>query len=370
MITVSILSTTEAIKHVLSVMATTLKDSFEIKFFTSTTEMESFIRENYCEIALIDFTAKDLKGEDFYNSLKSDSFYDFLNVLVVVSDEGERMALEMEPYPNLLLCITEKDFLRNCTRTFKILSQNTQFLFNKLLQTKLKINGIGTFVCDNDASDIIIYAALLVTYLTNTERVDMEGKFLLQTSLMEMLLNALEHGNCNITYNEKTHWLESGHDILELIAERNLSPEINSKKIIIEYNAYEKQTDFCIKDEGEGFDWRSILEKDIEPNLHGMGIKMTERMVKHLSYNEKGNEVYFSIENSPMSPKITVKNLKIKTFKKDEQIFVDNEKSKKISFLINGCINCLLSDKTKIRYCTIKFAIWSRKKPLKIRQCW
>ena len=47
----------------------------------------------------------------------------------------------------------------------------------------------------------------------------MEGKFLLQTSLMEMLLNALEHGNCNITYNEKTHWLESGHDILELIAE-------------------------------------------------------------------------------------------------------------------------------------------------------
>ena len=144
MITVSILSTTEAIKHVLSVMATTLKDSFEIKFFTSTTEMESFIRENYCEIALIDFTAKDLKGEDFYNSLKSDSFYDFLNVLVVVSDEGERMALEMEPYPNLLLCITEKDFLRNCTRTFKILSQNTQFLFNKLLQTKLKINGIGT----------------------------------------------------------------------------------------------------------------------------------------------------------------------------------------------------------------------------------
>ena len=77
---------------------------------------------------------------------------------------------------------------------------------------------------------------------------------------------------------------------------------------------------------------------------------MTERMVKHLSYNEKGNEVYFSIENSPMSPKITVKNLKIKTFKKDEQIFVDNEKSKKISFLINGCINCLLSDKTKIKY--------------------
>lgn len=339
MITVPVLSTTEAITHALSVMAAEHKDYYKIQLFDSCNDMEFFIRNNICELIVIDFTSNELKPENFYNSLKDDKFFDFLNILVIVSDEGERMALEMETNPNLLLCISEREFLRNCTRLFKIFMQNIQFLFNKVLQTKIGINGAGTLICDNDSSDIVIYADLLVTYLTNTGKIDMDGKFLLQTSLMEMLLNALEHGNCNITYDEKTHWLESGHDILELIAERNIDPEINSKKITLDYNACITETYFAIKDEGIGFDWRAMLEKDIHPDLHGMGIKMTERMVKELSYNEKGNEVYFCIENSPKAAELEIENIELSDYKKDEAVCNEGN-AQKSAFLISGSVNC------------------------------
>lgn len=339
MITLPVLSTTEAITHAIDVMSTDLKE-FAPKVFASASEIDSFIRKNSSELVLLDFTSSDLRSEEYYNKLKKDGTLKFLNVVVIVADEGERMALEMELNPNLLLCINERDFLRNCTRLFKIFSQNIQFLYNKLLQYHLGMNGIGTFICDNDSADIVIYADLLVTYLTNTSRIDMDGKFLLQTSLMEMLLNALEHGNCGITYDEKSRWLESGHDILELIANRNRQSEINCKKITIDYNACVKETNFCIKDEGIGFDWRAMLEKDIQPDLHGMGIKMTERMVKHLSYNEKGNEVYFGIDNSPNAPELAVKNLQPANFKQGEEIMLNGGSERKIAFLLDGAITC------------------------------
>lgn len=348
MITVPVLSTTEAITHALDVMTNDLKGRFETKVFTSASEITTYVKKNNSELVIIDFTSEGLRGENLYTKLKSDTSLKFLNILVIVADEGERMTLEMDPNPNLLLCINEREFLRNCTRIFKILNQNIQFLYNKLLQDKLCINGAGTFICDNDSADIVLYADLLVTYLTNTGKIDMEGKFLLQTSLMEMLLNALEHGNCNITYDEKSRWLESGHDILELISNRNRQPEINSKKITVEYNAGCKVTNFCIKDEGAGFDWRAMLEKDIEPDLHGMGIKMTERMVKELTYNEKGNEVYFSIENSQQAPKLAVNDLEAVTFSKDEEIIIDG--ASKTAFLLDGAVSCILKDGSKKEY--------------------
>ncbi|MBO6099719.1 MAG: ATP-binding protein [Spirochaetaceae bacterium] len=352
MITIPVLSTTEAITHALAVMsdASELKSSFEIKVFTSDTETDSFLRNNSCELVILDFTSPDLRCEDFYNRLQKDTTLKYLNILVIVADEGERMALEMELCPNLLLCVNEREFLRNCTRYFKIFSQNIQFLYNKLLQYHLGINGAGTFVCDNDSADIVIYADMLVTYLTNTSRIDMDGKFLLQTSLMEMLLNALEHGNCGITYDEKSRWLESGHDILELIANRNRQPEISSKKITIDYNACEKDTSFCIKDEGIGFDWRAMLEKDIQPDLHGMGIKMTERMVQHLAYNEKGNEVYFTIGNSPHAPEFTEKDLKIDNYKQGETLNIEGSSPEKLAFLIDGAITGTFPNSKKIEY--------------------
>lgn len=347
MIKVPVLSKTEAILHAVSVMTEEYSDFYEAIVFDDVGELDAYFKINLPEIILLDLTDSSLGGESYLESMRNDSIYRFGGVIAVVSDEGARMTLEMEPNPCLLLSINEREFLRNSTRLFKILRQNIQFIFNRFIQTEMCIREIGTFICDNDSFDIILYTNLLVTYLANTGRVDFEGKFLLQTALMEMLLNALEHGNCCINYEDKTKWLESGRDMLELIAEKNKDPEIAARKILISYEACSDETHFSIKDEGVGFNWREMLKKDIEPNLHGMGIKMTEKMVKSLTYNEAGNEVFFSVSNANGEEFLITRDYSINDYQKDSIIKEATAPCEDIYFILRGKV-ALFSGRRKV----------------------
>ncbi len=297
-----------------------LGNIYSFEFFEDQNSFDSFLRQNFCDIIVIERTSEDSEYSQYFEKIDADYFYRFTSTLLVVPDEGSRMELDMSAHNTLLLASSMHDFEMNCARIFKILHQNAQFLHSRFIQNDLGVREIGQFVCDNDSFDITVYINLLLTYLSNSGRIDFEGKFLLQTALMEMLLNALEHGNCKITYEEKTRWLETGSDMLELIEQRNRQSEIASKKIFINYEICGDETNFMIRDQGEGFDWREMLKKDIEPGLHGMGIKMTEGMVKRLTYNEIGNEVYFSVENAPSTSFLVMRDFEIKDFKAGEII--------------------------------------------------
>ena len=208
MITVPVLSKTEAITHVISVMTEEFSIYYDTVFFETKEDLEKYSLKTIPELILLDLTDPTNDGETFLSWIKEQKTLEFTSIVAIVQNDGDRMALEMEPNKNLMLSLTERDFLRNCTRLFKIIKQNIQFLFNRNVLINLKVQESGIFICDNDSFDIIVYTNLLTTYLAETGRIGFDTKFQLQTALMEMLLNALEHGNCNINYDEKTQWLE------------------------------------------------------------------------------------------------------------------------------------------------------------------
>ena len=133
---------------------------------------------------------------------------------------------------------------------------NQHFLFNRGMQDTLGGHETGSFVCGNDPMDFRIYTTFLVGYLYSTNRIKADERYNLQTALMELLTNALEHGNCNISYEEKSEWLANGGNILSLIEEKNKNPEIASRKIHIAYAIGKTKSKFVIRDEGNGFDWK------------------------------------------------------------------------------------------------------------------
>lgn len=95
-------------------------------------------------------------------------------------------------------------FCNDFSRILQLLWNNQQFLFNRGMQEQLRGRESGSFICENDPRDIRVYASFLVNYLYNTNWVTYDDRFALQTALMELLTNALEHGNCNISFTEKT----------------------------------------------------------------------------------------------------------------------------------------------------------------------
>lgn len=114
----------------------------------------------------------------------------------------------------------------------------------------------------------------------------------LRIGLREMLINAIEHGNLAITYDEKTQELTSG-DYLDFIQKRQADPRFRDRKVIVEYEMSTLYLRCKITDEGAGFNHSQIRSKETihQTDSHGRGIAVTENAFDEVVYNQKGNEV-------------------------------------------------------------------------------
>jgi len=113
------------------------------------------------------------------------------------------------------------------------------------------------------------------------------------SGIAELLINALEHGNLGISYDEKTQLVGSGTWESEIIRRTDL-PEYVEKKIEVMYVKDGRGYHLRIRDEGKGFNWQRYLTVDPAraSDNHGRGIAQANAMsFDKLVYNDKGNEV-------------------------------------------------------------------------------
>ncbi|HKB81234.1 MAG TPA: response regulator [Thermoanaerobaculia bacterium] len=116
--------------------------------------------------------------------------------------------------------------------------------------------------------------------------------------LTELLINAIEHGNLGITYEEKST-LYAGGGWNDELQHRLALPENAAKHAEVSFERDERSVRFVIRDEGSGFDWQSFLQIDPDRafDTHGRGIAMANRLsFSHLEYRGCGNEVVGTIE--------------------------------------------------------------------------
>lgn len=111
----------------------------------------------------------------------------------------------------------------------------------------------------------------------------------------ELIINAIEHGNLGITYDEKTEYIHNGTWLSEV--ERRLAlPEHVNKNVEVKIKKYPDKMTVLISDQGHGFDFEKYLEMD-ESRLHdnhGRGIVMSNAYLD-LQYLGTGNEVIVTI---------------------------------------------------------------------------
>ena len=98
------------------------------------------------------------------------------------------------------------------------------------------------------------------------------------TGLVELLLNAVEHGNLGITYDEKTQLMYDDCWEEEL-GRRLAAPEYLGRVATVTFQRLDGVLEFRITDQGKGFDLAKYLELDPERSLdpNGRGIAMSRR---------------------------------------------------------------------------------------------
>ena len=118
--------------------------------------------------------------------------------------------------------------------------------------------------------------------------------------LMELLVNAIEHGNLGITYTEKIALASSGVWLREVQRRQEL-PEHLNKRVEIRFERRENTIEVTIRDQGKGFDWVRYL--DIDPkrafDINGRGIAMARLLsFDTLRYLGNGNAVFVTVNTS------------------------------------------------------------------------
>ncbi len=147
---------------------------------------------------------------------------------------------------------------------------------------------------NNYLSHIDIVSQRLANYAN--KYCDYEMFMNLKLCIRELLINAMEHGNFGISFDEKSEALLNG-TYIQILIERQ-KDFINSKKqITVEYSLTPDKIEIIITDEGNGFDHKKVLARTIDEEFNGTlsngrGIALSKKFLDSIVYNEKGNSVH------------------------------------------------------------------------------
>lgn len=122
----------------------------------------------------------------------------------------------------------------------------------------------------------------------------------LRAALQELVMNAVEHGCLEVRYRDKIEAMaKDQYD--GLIQQRRQDARFRNRRVTIRaiYEKPKQTLTYQIADEGKGFNWKSRgnLRLDACPtgDASGRGIFLTQSFFPDLRYNDKGNEVSFTV---------------------------------------------------------------------------
>jgi PAS domain S-box-containing protein len=117
----------------------------------------------------------------------------------------------------------------------------------------------------------------------------------IRIALREIIINAIEHGNLEISFDEKSEALMND-SYFQFIARRQSDSACAERTVKIECSIDERRAVFIISDQGKGFDHSKITADFMERNnremtAHGRGIAMARNVFDRIKYNDRGNQV-------------------------------------------------------------------------------
>jgi len=276
--------------------------SIDLLFLTEEDEILEFLKYALPEIVIFNFSDTQINLNGIINQIQNDKWILNFGIIGVFDNTKNKEEELLKKYKNInVLSMLDKTWIStHLIKSIDIIQRNYQIIFQREF-TKTFLNGAsGRFIIDNDILAVPLYAGIGATILAQRGLINPDSKMHIQLALHELIINAIEHGSCGITYEEKSKALDSGMTSVELIEEKCKDPAINAKKVFFSWNIKPDKSMFIIQDQGNGFDVNAYIEKmktQDDFSLHGRGIKMASMLSHKLKYNEKGNQAALIINN-------------------------------------------------------------------------
>lgn len=151
----------------------------------------------------------------------------------------------------------------------------------------------GSYVLDN----CVLHADVLSEHIADriTLHYSQQEINVIRTCIREILINAIEHGNLAVSFEEKTRVLEE-QDFMEFLTRRQAEARYAHRKVQVRYVVNRTHFIIRITDDGDGFDHEGFIKKaDSDEGMlyleHGRGITMAMNAFDSVEFNAKGNQV-------------------------------------------------------------------------------
>jgi CheY-like chemotaxis protein len=273
-----------------------VSSGYEIKPFSSSEKALSYLQENpkSVNIAVIDKMMPDINGLEVLKTMKNNNALKHIPVIIQTGDVGlDQMheGLEKGAYYYLTKPFapeTLSAILKSAENECKLFEEITSKAVSE--QKKLvRLITRGEFLVRTFSE-----ARFLAAVISHASRMEPQTA----RGLMELLFNAIEHGNLEIGYQKK-HDCLLNNSYNQEVAGRMTNDLYKNRSVKVQIENGIAEINVTISHAGPGFNWKQYMvpESNINLNLpNGRGIAIARKLLGNIRYNEKGTEVYCKIE--------------------------------------------------------------------------
>ncbi|MDR2768242.1 MAG: cyclic nucleotide-binding domain-containing protein [Treponema sp.] len=277
-------------------------NNYDVIFLSEEDKILDFLNYALPELVVINFSDPSLDVENVVGHIRNDKWILNFGIIGLFDNKKDREEALLKKFKaiNVLTLLDNFRLRSHLVKNIEIIEQNYQIIFQREFTKNLLDGASGSFTIENDLLAVPLYSGIGATILAQRGLINPDSKMHLQLALAELVVNAIEHGNCGISYEEKTQALNEGVSPIDLIAEKCKDPAIKARKVNFLWEIKSDYSAFIIQDQGKGFDVKAHLAKiarQDQYSLHGRGIKLAASLSQELKYNARGNQVALIIRH-------------------------------------------------------------------------
>jgi CheY-like chemotaxis protein len=240
------------------------------------------------DIILTDLDMPEVNGLELVEAVRRD--YPALPVVLMTAKGSEEIAVKALqqgaasyiPKRNLHrdVCPT----LTNIANVAKA-SLNQQRLFECLMGTEI------SFVLDNDSALVSTLIGHLEEHAARLQRWDRTERMRVGVALHEALVNAIYHGNLEVSSDLRQDDERAFHD---LAGARRCQPPYCHRRVHVRATLGRTEAVYVVRDEGPGFDPTALPDPTDPANLGrigGRGLMLIRTFMDHVTHNSSGNQI-------------------------------------------------------------------------------
>ena len=240
------------------------------------------------DLILTDLQMPEMNGLELVEAIDRD--YPLIPVVLMTAQGSERIAVEaLERGAASYVSKRElaQDLLPVIERVLVLAGerQTKRLLLERMRSLQ------ATFVLSNEAALLSSAVAYLQGLIRDMGLLAENERLRVGVALEEALLNAAYHGNLEVKSELREQDCALYYD---LARERTKIPPYSQRSIYVDVDLSEERVRYVVRDEGPGFDPRTLPDPTDPANIDrpcGRGLLLMRTFMDDIDYNETGNEV-------------------------------------------------------------------------------